>query len=213
VTIARTRIAVTVCAGLFAGLASPPAPARAETPSDRLSCAAPFDRAASHAAILAVFGKADVAWQKVDGAEGEKIPATVIFGDHPDRRLELFWADEKARRGLATLRLSEESVWIAPNGLKIGMSLAAVEKLNGRPFALSGFDWDFGGSVVDWKGGTLGGKLPGGCLVQVRFTAGADAPEAAATAVSGDRVFASSDRNMRAVAPVIGALSFGYPQP
>jgi hypothetical protein len=212
VTVADIRSAA-VGAVLVALLPSAPGPAAAETSTDRLTCAAPFDRATSHAAILAVFGKADVAWRKVDGAEGEKIPATVIFGDHPDRRLELFWADEKARRGLASLRLSEKSAWIAPNGLKIGMSLAAVEKLNGRPFALSGFDWDYGGSVVDWKGGTLDGKLPGGCIVQVRFTAGANAPEAAAEAVSGDRTFASNDRNMRAVAPVIGSLAFGYPQP
>jgi hypothetical protein len=186
--------------------------ARAEGPADRLTCAAPFDRGASHASILAVFGKKDVAWTKVDGAEGEAIDATVIFGDVPDRRLELFWADEKARRGLATLSLSETSVWIAPNGLKIGMSLAAVEKLNGRPFTLSGFDWDYGGFVADWKGGALGAKIAGGCTVQVRFTVPDGAPEAAAAKVSGDRIFASDDRSMRAVKPVIGRLSFGFPR-
>lgn len=179
--------------------------------SDRLSCAAPFDRAASHASIVSVLGKTDVAWAEVDGAEGEKVAATVIFGNVPDRRLEVFWADEKARRGLATLRLSDTSVWTAPNGVRIGMSLAAVEKLNGRPFTLSGFDWDYGGYVADWKGGALG-RVAGGCTVQVRFTVPDGAPEDAAAKVSGDKVFASDDRSMRAVKPVVGGLSFGYPQ-
>lgn len=197
----------------LAALAAGSAAVRAEEASDRLTCAAPFDRATSHAAVLKVFGKKDVTSEEVDGAEGEKLAATVIFGDVPERRLELFWTDEKARRGLGTLHLSDTSVWIAPNGLKIGMSLAAVEKLNGRPFTLSGFDWDYGGYVADWKGGALGAKIPGDCTVQVRFTVPDGAPEADAAKVSGDRVFPSDNRSMRAVKPVIGSLSFGYPQP
>lgn len=210
----RTLGAAALLLALAAGLA----PAAAEDPakadgSDRLACTGPFGADTSHAALAEIVGKDSIVFQKVDGAEGEKIGATVLFPKNPQRRIELIWADDKKRRGLANLRLSEKSVWIAPNGLKIGMSLAEVEKANGRPFVLSGFDWDYGGYVTDWKGGALDAPIKGGCKVQVRFTVPEDAPEAAASAVSGDREIPSNDKNMRAVKPVIGSLGFGFPQP
>jgi hypothetical protein len=203
--------AIALLAGVAPALAQS-APAKSET-SDRLSCTGPFGRDASHASISEIVGKENVIFTKVDGAEGEKISATVLFPKNAQRRIELIWADDKKRKGLANLSLSPKSVWIAPNGVKIGMSLAEVETLNGRPFTLSGFDWDYGGYVTDWKGGALGAAIPGGCKVQVRFTVPEGAPEGPASKVAGDKEFPSSDKNMRAVKPVVGSLGFGFPQP
>jgi hypothetical protein len=180
--------------------------------SNRLTCTGPFGRDASHASITEIVGKENVVFTKVDGAEGEKVPATVLFPKNAERRIELIWADEKKRKGLANLSLSPKSVWVAPNGVRIGMSLAEVETLNGRPFTLSGFDWDYGGYVTDWKGGALGAKIAGGCTVQVRFTVPEGAPEGPASEVAGDKEFPSSDKNMRAVKPIVGSLGFGFPQ-
>jgi hypothetical protein len=59
------------------------------------------------------------------------------------------------------------------------------EKINGKPLLVNGFDSDFAGFVVNWKGGTLARPLPGGCRVRVRF--GKDDDRSA----SGDRI--SSD--------------------
>ena len=201
---------MTLAAGAPTAMAE--GPAKSDT-SDRLTCTGPFGRDASHASIAEIVGKENVIFTKVDGAEGEKVPATVLFPKNTQRRIELIWADEKKRKGLANLSLSPGSVWIAPNGVKIGMSLAEVEKLNGRPFTLSGFDWDYGGYVTDWKGGALDAAIPGGCRVQVRFTVPEGAPEAAASKVSGDQEIPSSDKNMRAVKPIVGSLGFGFPQP
>lgn len=199
---------------VLAGLAPAAAqPAAKSDDSARLTCTGPFGRDASHASISEIVGKENVIFTKIDGAEGEKVPATVLFPKNAQRRIELIWADEKKRKGLANLSLSPESVWVAPNGVKIGMSLAEVEKLNGRPFSLSGFDWDYGGYVTDWKGGALDAAIPGGCKVQVRFTVPEGAPEGPASKVAGDNEFSSSDKNMRAVKPVVGSLGFGFPQP
>ena len=181
--------------------------------SDRLACTGPFGRGASHASLAEIVGKQSLVFTRVDGPEGTKIAATVLFPKTPDRRLELIWVDEKARRGLAAVNLSPTSRWIAPNGVRIGMTLAEIEALNGRPFVLSGFDWDYGGYVTDWKGGALDAAIPGGCKGQGRFTVPEGAPEAAASKVAGDREFPSSDKNMRLVKPIVGSLGFGFPQP
>ncbi|MDK9698285.1 MAG: hypothetical protein OEL76_18070 [Siculibacillus sp.] len=185
----------------------------APSPPPRLTCTGPFGADASHASITAIVGKENTVFKKVDGAEGEKIAATVLFPKNAERRLELMWADAEKRSGLLNVRLSEKSVWIAPNGLKIGMSLDEVEKINGRPFVLTGFDWDYGGHVADWKGGALDAEIPGGCFVNVRFTVPEGAPAGPASKVSGDREFLSNDKNMRAVKPIVGSLGFGFPQP
>ncbi len=204
-------LATAVVLAGHSGARAQTAPAKPET-SDRLTCTGPFGRDASHASITEIVGKENVVFTDVDGAEGEKIKATVLFPKNAQRRIELIWADEKKRKGLATLSLSPESAWIAPNGVRIGMSLAEVEKLNGRAFTLSGFDWDYGGYVTDWKGGALGAAIPGGCTVHVRFTVPDDAPEGPASEVAGDREFPSSDKNMRAVKPIVGSLGFGFPR-
>ena len=52
-------------------------------------------------------------------------------------------------------------------GYSFGDGIEAVEKANGGPFAVSGFEWDYGGFVTDWKGGKL--KEAGGCATTVRF--------------------------------------------
>ena len=39
-------------------------------------------------------------------------------------------------------------MWIGPGGIGNGMKLTDVEKLNGKPFKLAGFDWDGGGSCA-----------------------------------------------------------------
>lgn len=190
-----------------------PALAQTAPTGSPLACTGPLGPKSSHAEVAAAYGKDNVVFAKIDGAEGETIDATVVFPQDPAKRLELYWVDQAARRGLQTVGLSPGSTWIAPNGVRLAMTLADVEKLNGRPFELSGFDWDYGGMVTDWKGGALSGPVPGGCVVSVGFTVPEGAPEAAATAVSGDTAFLSTDRNMRAVKPVVATITIGYPQP
>ncbi|RVU23455.1 hypothetical protein EOJ36_10255 [Sandaracinomonas limnophila] len=49
------------------------------------------------------------------------------------------------------------SKWITKSGLFLGLPLSEVEKLNGKNFTISGFNWLHGGTVVSWEGGKLGG--------------------------------------------------------
>lgn len=193
---------------LFAGLPS----ARAEEAAGPiLSCAGPLAADGSHAKLVATFGEKAVVFREVDGAEGEKIGATILFPDDPKKRIDL-WADEVHRTGLASARPGPANRAAAPNGVRPGMSLAEVETLNGRPFDLSGFGWDYGGSVTDWKGGALAKPAAGGCVVSVRFGLPADTDVVAAK-VAGDRDFSSKDPKMRKAKPVVESFTLGWPRP
>jgi hypothetical protein len=174
-----------------------------------LKCEGPFARDTSEAKLAEAFGANNVVFTQVDGPEGSKLNASVVFPSDPKRRLEVLWHDESARQRPSAFVINGASTWVVPTGLRIGSALAEVEKQNGKPFKLSGFDWDLGGTVTDWQGGALT-QLPGGCSVSARFQPDPKAPAAARGKVLGDREFLSSDANMRAVRPKAIELLVGY---
>ena len=176
-----------------------------------LQCEGAFARDSSHAKLVQAFGKSSVAFTDVDSAEGEKMKASVIYPDEPRRRVEVFWHDQNARSRPSTIRVGFKSQWRAVRGLRIGTELAEVEKINGRPFKLLGFDWDLGGRVSSWMGGALG-TLAGGCDFRLGFNPWADAPDEARDKVSGDKEFLSTDPNMRASKPTVSEIIIMYPQ-
>jgi hypothetical protein len=200
--------------GIIVGLlafSSSFAPAeRAATPR-AITCEGPFGRNTSHADLVKAFGSNNVVYQDIDGAEGEKIKASVLYPNDAKAKLEIIWDDEKARRG-PMIRARDQSAWASANGIRIGMAIADIEKMNGKPFTLSGFDWDYGGRVKDWRGGELAKPLPGGCIVGVEFVHPEDSPEANLTKVSGDGDFLSDNADMRAVEPYVAVVTISYPK-
>ena len=91
------------------------------------------------------------------------------------------------------------------------MSLSEVEAVNGKPFALYGFSWDYGGTATDWKNGKLA-ATPGDCTLLIVFAPAGNASKAALNRVSGDTQFSSSSKSMLAVKPSVQKLSIGYPE-
>jgi len=171
-----------------------------------LACTGPFARNATPEAIAKAFGKANVTTEEIDGAEGEKEKITVLFGKDPAQRLEIFWQDNEGERSIAQIRVGTGSSWRTPQGLGIGMGLAEVEKLNGKPFLLSGFGWDYGGTTRGWQNGKLATQ-PGNCFLMLRF-----APTKTTKAdIDGDRDIPSSNAGMRSAAPVVELIALNYP--
>jgi hypothetical protein len=176
-----------------------------------LQCDGAFAKDSSHAKLLQAFGKSSVAFMDVDGVEGDKMKASVVYPDEPRRRVEVVWHDEKTRSRPATIRVGFKSKWRTVRGLHIGSELGEVEKLNGKPFKMLGFDWAYSGRVSNWDGGALA-AIPGGCDFRLAFEAWADAPDAARDKVSGDKEFLSTDPNMRASRPTVSEIIISYPQ-
>lgn len=45
--------------------------------------------------------------------------------------------------------------WKTPQGVSIGTTLKELEKLNGGPFKLAGFAWDYEGAIISWEEGKM----------------------------------------------------------
>lgn len=150
----------------------------------------------------------DAVLQDLPGAEGETHQGLVLFPRAMDRRIEVAFIDDKTATvsGLTLRDTAKTSRWSVA-GITIGASLAAVQKANGKPYVVSGFGWDYGGFVTDFKNGALGRMLPGGCSVTVRFGKDGNAPKA----LSGDGVKVSSDNPaLLKFAPVVTEIGVNF---
>jgi hypothetical protein len=191
----------------------PAAPRAAKPPAgaQAIACEGPFAKDSSDARVTEAFGQENVVFTIVDGPEGTKLNATVVFPKDARRRLEILWHDQAARVRPSSIVLAGGSTWVGPGGVRVGAPVAEVEKQNGKPFRVAGFGWDYGGTVVDWQEGALD-KLAGDCRLGLRFDVDAKAPQAARAKVSGDSEFLSTDPNMRAVKPKVSEMFFHYPE-
>ncbi|OYW78148.1 MAG: hypothetical protein B7Z37_00465 [Verrucomicrobia bacterium 12-59-8] len=138
------------------------------------------------------YGKQNLKRQKIPGAEGEEIDGAKLFAD-TDRELEIVWdPDNDKKQVVFDIRIFGKA-WKFENGLKSGMTVAEVEKINGKPFKIAGFEWDYGG-YANFEDGKLAGK------VSIRFNPSTEnIPEH----LMGDKQLSSTDKLLRAAKPLV----------
>lgn len=174
-----------------------------------IKCEGPYGADSSEARLIETFGAENVVTGDVPGPEGTTLLATTIFPNDEATRQEFGWWNEEAREQLAYVTVPEGAT--TPGGLALGMTVKEVEALNGGPFELYGFFWDYGGTAV-----TSGGKfenLRGGCTVSFRFGVGDYAADLNVDAISGDTLISSSEPLLEKVDARIQSLTIGYPDP
>ena len=93
--------------------------------------------------------------------------------------------------------------------MRLSMTLAQLEKLNGKPFKLKGFDKDNVATVSDWDGGKLA-TIPGGCKSGLSLRADPKTAADEVSALPADREYNSDDAKMRAVKPTVSEILIGY---
>jgi hypothetical protein len=187
------------------------APARSPPPrpaSPSVSCAGIFAKDSTHLKLAQMVGATNIEFTAVAGAEGSTLNASVLYPKDPKRRLEVLWQNEVARSDISLIVITGQSQVRAPKGLRLGLALAALEKLNGKPFKLSGFDQPDGSRALDWQGGALG-SVPGGCQIGIKLKPDGKAAPDALKAAAGKELL-SSDVAVRAVKPVVGEIVIGY---
>jgi hypothetical protein len=178
-------------------------------PANVVACSGVFAKDSGHLKLAVRFDSRNVVYGQVDGPDGTRINASIVYPNDPKRRLEVLWNNEAGRSDTSIIAINGKSQWIAPKGLKLGLAIAALEKANGRPFKLSGFGKDGFATVLGWEGGALA-ALPGGCKVGMRLVENGKSPEDARNAVAGDKELLSNDASVRAVNPTIGEILIGY---
>lgn len=163
----------------------------------------------TQAAVLTAYGDS----ARIDSiylVEGMTAPGVVVFPDNPLKMLEIYWDQEIDPLRPALVRISGAgpanggSVWNTVDGITIGTSLEEVEQLNGKPFDLYGFDWDYGGLVTDWNEGKQSPYLH----LRFQLTGQEEAP----STVLGETVLKSNDPVLRRLKPVVAVIELSFPR-
>lgn len=174
-----------------------------------LDCTTPVDKATTYKSLVARF-KTDAQLGNIPGAEGTEVKGVILFDRLKSRHLDItFWDD--AMEHVSMVSPGEGAVaWTGPQGVHVGSTLKYIEGVNGKPFTITGFGWDYGGYVADFKGGRLD-HLTGGCKLMLRFDRDtAEMPEG----ISGDGVTVSSDDpRVQKFAPLVTEMSVGWALP
>ena len=182
------------------------APALAE----EMDCAT-FAPDTTLAQIESKYGKVNVVTGDVDGPEGTTMVATTVFGKDDARKFEIYWFDEDKHEGFAGFTLPADAT--GPLGIKIGMAIKDVEKINGKVFTVGGFYWDYGGGA-NFTGGKLENKDDAACFMGVTFAPSVDsASQKIGDAISGEKDLKSNMKEFGVVKPVIRSVNFSLPDP
>jgi hypothetical protein len=174
-----------------------------------VACSGTFGKDSSHLKLAMTFDSKNITFTDVESSGGTKVPASVLFPKDPKRRLEVWWANPAARSDTYLIVINGKSDWSAPGGLRLGLNLAQLEKLNHKAFKLKGFDKDGTASVSDWDGGALA-SLPGGCKSGVSLRADPKVPADTLAALAADKEYSSEDPEMKAVKPAVSEILIGY---
>lgn len=200
----RARLSlIALCAVLAAG----PALAKDTT---KFACDGVFGPDSSEALLIKTYGANNVVTAETDGIDNSTILTSTVFPDDPERVLTFTWWDEAKRTGLNYVDLPPSIT--GPAGVRVGMTVAEVQGINGAPFTIGGFWWDYGGyAEIDT------GKLANaddGCFTSLRFApADKDYGDLDISSVSGERSIPSSDPLLAKIDARVQVLSISYAGP
>ncbi len=155
----------------------------------------PIEKGMTLFGLKTLFGGGKVKAADLPGAEGETIPGVRMF-EGTDKEIEILFNPEGDEKEIWDIRILGKG-WNFENGLKLGLGLEAVEKINGKPFNLQGFGWDYGG-YAQFEGGKLADT------VSIRFEPGQQNYD---DSLSGDRLIPSTNKKLRAIKPKIDTIS------
>jgi hypothetical protein len=168
----------------------------------------------SHADLARRFAGA-VTDTMIHMGEAQFAPGTVAHAEDPLRRIEVVWQDSARLKPWRVQVAGDSSRWVVGPGITLGTRLTELERLNGRPLSLTGFGWDYGGTVMGWDQGALEQALIGGngrVIVRLAVDSAAAGSDEARS-VSGDGVFRSDDPAMRRLDPAVHQIIVEYDGP
>jgi hypothetical protein len=198
-------VALAVGAAACGGRAAREADDRTIVPGERTG---PITRVTTLADLRRIYGDASVRVEDVDVGEGETAPGATVFPDDSLRRVQVAFRDSAGTVPRFVTIRGDTSDWHTEAGVTLGTSLERLTRLNGRPFVLLGFGWDYAGTVVSWNGGRLAAGDSGGARFIVRLapTVEGTAADSLQREVVGDREYPSDHPAMTGLRPAVYEL-------
>jgi len=148
--------------------------------------------------LARIYGAGKVQYEKVHLAEGEYRWGAFIYRGTASELVVGFSEDGKK---IEFIRIPGKG-WKSKEGIRIGTTLAELERINGGPFKFLGFGWDNGGNVVS------GARLPKGVVITLAPTRNRESKQA--RQVTGDSEFSSRHPALKSLGVVVSGISVTF---
>jgi len=145
--------------------------------------------------LQALYGTKNVKPKMQPLPSGDTTPGARLF-EGTDLQLDLLWDEEGRDKRVVEVRLTGPA-WTFQNGLKTGLSIDEVARINGRPFKINGFDWHFGGYA----------SFDGGALAEGQGVRFAPTVVTSKHSPGSDKKLSSTDNDLRAAVPVVTQIA------
>lgn len=148
--------------------------------------------------LQALFGKANVAPGKLPIGRGETVDGARICPG-TESEFHVIWHPSGIGQRISSVRLVGKA-WQLDNGLHAGLTLADVEKINGKDFKLYGFDWE-GGGYATFENGTL----QKGVIIRFKPTEADYSKD-----LNGNKLIPSTSATLRAANPLVSEVTIVF---
>jgi hypothetical protein len=176
----------------------------------------PINASTTRADLVRIFGAANITEAETTIADAGPLKCTRVFEKQANTTLTILWAENKRFKQLEAIIPCEQATdnvcrWKMADGTGLGTTLKTLEKMNGRPFKLNGFGWDFGGNVTSWEGGRLQAwQTPCGNVALSLNPTEAATQSPDYRKVMGDAQFLSSTPALQRLDPGISSIQFSF---
>src|SRR5579863_8102853 len=176
----------------------------------------PITASSSAVDLRKAFGDSNVADKDIDVGEGVTEPGTDIYETSPGKRLAVLWKDPATRKNPSKVIvcyqwMQGDCAWRTASGIGFNSSLKNLERLNGRPFKLLGFGWDYSGTVSSFEGGNLAALIKGGLILRLTPGEAGTSSEESQT-VLGEGEFLSNLPAIQKLNPTVYAMEMEFPR-
>ena len=104
--------------------------------------------------LVTLFGPGNVSRGQVNTSKVNMEPATLIYPS-TSNEIRITWKNEERTRVKAIYIDQQGGKWKTAGGIRIGISLTDLCKINEAPVSFYGLNWEYGGTIESWKNGKL----------------------------------------------------------
>jgi hypothetical protein len=180
----------------------------------------PITASTTRADLDAMFGKENVQERNLDISEGPE-SATVVFGNDASAALSITWDRERPSTiHICFATQTGPCRWRTAAGIRIGLPIRELEKLNEKSFQMTGFGGEPQGTVTSWRKGQLE-EDPSACgHLVVRLTPAAELTGTLSKSetgllkqLQGEKPYSSNYLPVLELNPVVSALEMQFVGP
>ena len=172
--------------------------------------AGPVTATTTEAELISLLGAEQVKRDVMALGEGEEAEVTSLFPGDKEKELQILWDIPFTKPLVVNV---SGTAWKTKEGVMLGISLKDLEKINQSSFELSGYGWDYEGSVLNYGSGLLS-KYDNTLLVRFNDADAAQRiSESEFATILGDNSFSSDNEILQKMNPIITDMNISFTQP